>query len=190
MMRPQRAKTKANILSETECVLAQSGYDEISLLSLTASDHPQIDEIVTALNDKYAGSKVNISLPSLRTDSISDKLLQEIQKVRKTTVTIAPEAGSQRLRDIIHKDMTEDDIARAFSLAVNSGARSIKLYFMLGLPGETGKDVLEIPELVKRLLLKISNTKHPHVTISLSNFVPKPHTPFQWAGVNSLENLS
>lgn len=190
IMRPLRAKSRQLIKETAELILKQTGYAELALLSLTASDHPEIDQLVKELNTKLLPEKVNISLPSLRTDSISEDLLNEIQKLRKTTITIAPEAGSQRLRDIIHKDMNEEDIIRAFKLAVSAGSRSIKLYFMIGLPGETENDIKGIANLANQLYQMISDTKHTHLTVSVSNFVPKSHTPFQWAKVDTPEIIS
>ncbi|MDR2428881.1 MAG: radical SAM protein, partial [Candidatus Margulisbacteria bacterium] len=187
--RPLRPRPLEAVLRDAETGLAESGYSEISLLSLTATDYPQIEELVSALNQKYAAQKINVSLPSLRTESISARLLAETQKVRRSTVTIAPEAGTQRLRDIIHKEMTEADILRAARIAIDSGVRSLKLYFILGLPGETDADVLAIPELAEKILNENKQTRNFTLTISASNFVPKAHTPFQWAAVNPPEEI-
>lgn len=214
--RPLRPRKAEQILQDAEHGLRESGYTEISLLSLTATDHPEIEDIACALNEKYLTQKINISLPSLRTESISEKLLAETQKIRHSTITIAPEAGTQRLRDIIHKEMSEADILKAAQTALASKIRSLKLYFILGLPGETDEDVLAIPALAEKILKlasasrlrstaeadALSDTKRAPsevegrnrnknftITISASNFVPKPHTPFQWAAVNAPEEI-
>ncbi|MDR1114338.1 MAG: radical SAM protein [Candidatus Margulisbacteria bacterium] len=187
--RPLRPRPLEDILRDAENGLLESGYAEISLLSLTATDYPQIEELVCALNQKYVERKINVSLPSLRTESISAKLLAETQKVRRSTVTIAPEAGTQRLRDIIHKEMTEENILQAARIAIDSGIRSLKLYFILGLPGETDADVLAIPALAEKILDANRQTRNFTLTISASNFVPKAHTPFQWAAVNPPEEI-
>lgn len=185
--RPLRPKSKEQILREVEHYLKLTGYQEVSLLTLTATDHPELTEILKELNARYAQQKINISLPSLRTETLSEEVLQEIQKVRKSTVTIAPEAGTQRMRDIIHKEMTEEDILKAARLAFSTGARSIKLYFMIGLPGETEADIIAIPELAKKILHDNGNPKGVTVTINTSTLVPKPHTPFQWVRVLDIE---
>ncbi|MDR2431543.1 MAG: radical SAM protein [Candidatus Margulisbacteria bacterium] len=186
--RPLRPRSMENILRAAEQGLLNSGHSEISLLSLTATDYPDIKELVGALNQKYLPRKINISLPSLRAESLSAELLAETQKIRRSTVTIAPEAGTQRLRDIIHKEITEEDILRAADIAITSGARSLKLYFILGLPGETDADVLAIPELARKILAA-AQTRNFTLTISASNFVPKAHTPFQWAAANAPEEI-
>lgn len=185
--RPLRPKSKAQVLKEVEHYLKLTGHQEISLLTLTATDHPELTDIVKELNARYAQQQINISLPSLRTETLSTELLQEIQKVRKSTVTIAPEAGTQRMRNIIHKEMTEADILKAARIAFSTGARSIKLYFMIGLPGETAEDIIAIPELAKKILYDNGNPKGVTVTINTSTLVPKPHTPFQWVKVMDLE---
>ncbi|MDR1997107.1 MAG: radical SAM protein [Candidatus Margulisbacteria bacterium] len=187
--RPLRPRPLPDILRDAETGLKESGYTELSLLSLTATDYPQIEELACALNQRYASQNINISLPSLRTESISARLLAETQKVRRSTVTIAPEAGTQRLRDIIHKEMSEDDILRAAHIALASGIRSLKLYFMLGLPGETDEDVAAIPALAEKILADNKQTRNFTITLSASNFVPKAHTPFQWAAVNAPEEI-
>lgn len=185
--RPLRPKSKAQVLQEVEHYLKLTGHQEVSLLTLTATDHPELTDIVKELNARYAQQQINISLPSLRTETLSTELLQEIQKVRKSTVTIAPEAGTQRMRNIIHKEMTEADILKAARIAFSTGARSIKLYFMIGLPGETNEDIIAIPELAKKILYDNGNPKGVTVTINTSTLVPKPHTPFQWVKVMDLE---
>lgn len=185
--RPLRPKSKEQIIREVEHYLKITGHQEVSLLTLTATDHPQLTEILQELNSRYAHQQINISLPSLRTETLSAEMLQEIQKVRKSTVTIAPEAGTQRLRDIVHKQMTEEDILKAARIAFSTGARSIKLYFMIGLPGETTEDIIAIPELAKKILQDNGNPKGVTVTINMSNLVPKPHTPFQWVRVMDID---
>ena len=185
--RPLRPKSKEQVLKEAEHYLKITGYQEVSLLTLTATDHPELTDIVKSLNERYSAQQINISLPSLRTETISEELLQEVQKVRKSTVTIAPEAGTQRMRDVIHKGMTEEDILKAARIALSTGARSLKLYFMIGLPTETDEDIIAIPELARKILYENGNPKGIKITISTSSLVPKPHTPFQWARVMDMD---
>ena len=187
--RPLRIKEATQVKEEVLEQLEMTGYQEASLLSLSVTDYPHIQELLSELNATLEGEQVNISLPSLRTESVSAEILKEMQKVRKSTVTIAPEAGSQRLRNLIAKRMTEADIIKAARYAVESKSRSLKLYFMLGLPTETDEDVLAIPQLVQRVLQEAKASKGLKVHVSVSNFVPKPHTPFQWAPFCSTDEL-
>src|SRR5690606_10513036 len=173
-----------------------TGYENISLSSLSSCDYSQLHLLISSLMDRFEDKKVGVSLPSLRLDSVSIDILKEIEKVRKTGLTFAPEAGSQRLRDVINKGVSEDDLVYAVSYAFKEGWSKIKLYFMIGLPTETDEDVLGIKRLaylVKDLFFnrpkeeKIGNFS---VTASASCFVPKPFTPFQWHGQDTIEEFN
>ena len=184
--RPVRERKKDTIKNLAEKQLANTGHDELSLLSLSTSDYSRFEELAMELMEMCAGQNVSLSLPSLRLDSFSFKVLQEIQEYRKSGLTFAPEAGSQRLRDVINKNITEDNIFGAVEKAIELGWEHIKLYFMAGLPGETYEDldgIREIAEKIMEINFRIKGKKGGRfrVTISVSNFVPKPHTPFQWA---------
>lgn len=185
--RPVRERRKENIKSITEKQLNYTGNEELSLLSLSSSDYSEFEEMATEIMNMCAEKNVALSLPSLRLDSFSFKVLNEIQKYRKSGLTFAPEAGTQRLRDVINKGIKEDDIYEACSKAMDLGWTHIKLYFMIGLPTETFEDLDGIAEIAKRII-DLSHEKGGrrfNVTVSVSNFVPKAHTPFQWVRQNS-----
>jgi radical SAM family uncharacterized protein len=182
--RPVREKTPATLLSQAEKLVHSTGYDEISLISLSSADYSRIKEIASVLLDRFEKQGVNVSLPSLRVDTFSVALAQEVQRVRRAGLTFAPEAGSQRLREVINKGVTEEDLLAAVSSAFKAGWSAVKLYFMLGLPTETEEDVIEIARLTHRVLRagidqKVSPARLK-VTVSVSSFVPKAHTVFQW----------
>lgn len=185
---PVRTKNIDILTKQAEEILKRSGFDEISLLSLSSSDYPKIEELARKLADELKKKKISISLPSLRTDTFSLNLVTEILKVRPTGITLAPEAGTQRLRNVINKDLTEEDIINGTSNAFERGADSIKLYFMIGLPTERKEDLEAIAELSRKILYtgreiakkQGRNPKRIKLTVSLSTFAPKPHTPFQW----------
>lgn len=193
--RPVREKSPDVLCSLARETAELTGYDEISLSSLSISDYSQIEELTCKLVDWTDEKKINLSLPSLRADSITKELLDKVSGVRSSTLTFAPEAGSQRLRDIINKNITEDEILRAASLAYASGQTKVKLYFMNGLPGETYEDIEGIAELSHNVVSEYYRTpernkkRQPQVTISVACFIPKPHTPFQWERQNTLEEL-
>ncbi|AKL95101.1 radical SAM domain-containing protein [Clostridium aceticum] len=193
--RPVREKSIDRLSTLAESLLASTGYEEISLASLSTSDYSSLNDFVTHLIDKYSKDKIGISLPSLRLDNFSLELVKEIQKVRKTGLTFAPEAGSQRLRDVINKGLTEEDLINASQKAFESGWSNVKLYFMLGLPTETLEDVTGIKELAFKVIdlyyaiPKEQRAKGLNVTISTSTFVPKPFTPFQWVPQITLEEI-
>lgn len=173
---PQRI---ADIISES---LRHSGYDEVSLLSLSTGDYSQLDILLKGLMGCHEQSQVAISLPSLRVGSLSPELMEEIQKVRKTGFTLAPEAGTERLRDVINKGISAEDLLAATDAAFKLGWRVIKLYFMIGLPTETDEDLQGIVDLSARVKQSGKGTQGgADVNVSVSTFVPKPHTPFQWA---------
>ncbi|ABR48457.1 Radical SAM domain protein [Alkaliphilus metalliredigens QYMF] len=184
--RPVREKTPDKVGYFAEKLLKSTGYEEVSLASLSTSDYTGLDPLVRHLIDKYEEDKVGISLPSLRLDSFSLELIEEIQKVRKTGLTFAPEAGSQRLRDVINKGLTKNDLVQATTKAFASGWSSVKLYFMIGLPTETFDDLLGIKDLAMDVIEtyhqapKALRGKGLNVTVSTSTFVPKAFTPFQW----------
>lgn len=187
--RPEREKSVGKIISEGINLIDCSGYKEISLMSLSASDYSKINDLMYELSEFVKNDKVSLSLPSLRADQIDNFIFDALAKVRKSSFTIAPEAGSQRMRDIINKNLTEDDIYFAIEKAVLNGWTSAKLYFMVGLPFERDEDVLEIAELVKRLKRGLKGKGYIDLTVSVSNFVPKVFTPFQWFPQNSIEEL-
>ncbi len=194
--RPVREKTPQTLEKHAEETLKNTGYEEISLTSLSSADYSCIEQITRNLLDKYEQEQIGLSLPSLRVDAFSVNLAKEIQKVRKTGLTFAPEAGTQRLRDVINKGVTEEDIERSVTGAFEAGWNAIKLYFMIGLPTETKNDLDGIANLAYKVLNlgkeigKKRNNKRPvKVTVSVSSFVPKAHTPFQWVPQDSIQNL-
>lgn len=190
--RPVRERKAATIKQLAKQQLASTGHDELSLLSLSTSDHSAFETLAVDLMQMCKGQNVALSLPSLRLDSFSFKVLEEIQGYRKSGLTFAPEAGSQRLRDIINKNITEDDIYGAVKQAIELGWETIKLYFMAGLPGETYEDLDGIGDIAKNIMdlnFQVRGRKGGRfrVTVSVSNFVPKAHTPFQWAAQDTPE---
>lgn len=184
--RPVREKSKQTIIDTAEQMLKNTGYQEVALSSLSTLDHSEIEAVIAALIDRYEDQKIGISLPSLRLDSLSVDVLKDIQKVRKTGLTFAPEAGTQRLRDVINKGVSDEDIDNTIQQVFQLGWHRVKLYFMLGLPTETMEDVDGIVAIAKRLvdyyrsLDKSIARKKLTITVSTSTFVPKPFTPFQW----------
>lgn len=190
--RPVRERDKETIKELAVKQLESTGHEELSLLSLSTSDYSRFEELATELMGICRERNVALSLPSLRLDSFSFNVLQEIQKYRKSGLTFAPEAGSQRLRDIINKNITEEDILSAVEQAIELGWEHIKLYFMAGLPGETFEDLDGIGEIVRRIMdinfrLRGRKGGRFRVTVSVSNFVPKAHTPFQWSAQDTKE---
>lgn len=185
--RPVREKRSSTILELADKLVRSTGYDEISLTSLSTCDYSDIERLVTMLIDKYQDEKIAVSLPSIRVDAFGVELINEIQKVRKTGLTFAPEAGTQRMRDIINKNVTEEDILTATRNAFAMGWSTIKLYTMIGLPYETVADAIGIAELSQKIveeyygIPKEQRQKGLRVNLSTSIFIPKPFTPFQWA---------
>ena len=185
--RPMRERGVDELIHSAKTLLKATGHDEISLLSLSACDHTGFDELVTQLMAFTAQERVNISLPSTRLDALYLSTLAKTQSVRKSSLTVAPEAGSQRMRDVINKNLTEDEILEGCYQAFLAGFDRIKLYFMSGLPGEDMSDALAIPELCDKIVdkyyqLSYEARKRPlSLSVSTSCFVPKPFTPFQWA---------
>jgi radical SAM family uncharacterized protein/radical SAM-linked protein len=186
--RPVRERSPETLLSLAQRSTAATGYEDISLLSLSTGDYGCIVPLMQQLMARYAAENVAVSLPSLRAGTLTPELMQLIKKVRKTGFTIAPEAGSQRLRDVINKNITETEIIETVGNAFKMGWQVIKLYFMVGLPTETLDDLLALVELVKRIRsIKTPQKRRGKINVSIATFIPKPHTPYQWAPQNSLE---
>ena len=188
--RPLRQRSQPEIIQAVGELIANCGYNEVSLVSLSTSDYPHIEELVASLCHHYPN--LALSLPSLRIDSFSVKLMDSLPRRKKTGLTFAPEAGSERLRRIINKSAPEDVILKTAAAAFDRGWTGLKLYFMLGLPTETMDDIEEIVQLVAKIrsLGRGSKGGMPQVRISLSTFIPKPHTPFQWVAQESAEQLN
>lgn len=192
--RPVRERSVETLTQQAVQIVDSTGYDEISLVSLNCPDYSNIITLVDRLNEQLAPRRVSLGLPSLRTDSFSVELAERVQRVKKTGLTFAPEAGSQALRDAINKGVSEDDLMNAARAAFENGWQRLKLYFMIGLPGETEADVRAIGELVEgvlRLGRDVLGKASGRLTInvSIASFIPKPHTPFQWAQQNTIEEL-
>jgi radical SAM family uncharacterized protein len=187
--RPVRERPQEEILQAVGEIITNCGYNEVSLVSLCTNDYPDIDKLVANLIHHY--KDLTLSLPSLRTDSSSVRLVDSLPSRRKTGLTFAPEAGSERLRRTINKYVPEDEILETAAAAFNKGWSSLKLYFMLGLPTETMDDVREIGQLVDKIgsLGRKAKGKRPQIRVSVSTFVPKPHTPFQWVAQASQTEL-
>jgi len=186
--RPVRERTLGTVLSHAAEGLRKTGYDEVSLLSLSSGDYSCIGPLLTALMDRLSGEKVAVSLPSLRIDSLDEAWFEQIKRVRKTGFTLAPEAGSDRLRRVINKTLTNRDILDASEKLYKAGWNLIKLYFMIGLPGETEEDLMELIRLSRAVAGKAGGRgKKPVLHVSVAAFVPKPHTPFMWLPQITLE---
>lgn len=186
--RPMRERSPERIQELIKTSLSASGYDEISLLSLSTGDYSCIGPLLQSLMQEYAASRVAVSLPSLRVGTLTPELIDEIKKVRKTGFTLAPEAGSERMRQVINKGITEQDLLEGAFNIFASGWRLIKLYFMMGLPTETRDDLQAIPELARQVKQQARRAGgHGEVNVAVSTFVPKPHTPFQWQRQLSIE---
>ena len=187
--RPVRERSLEELKRLAYAMLKSTGHEEISLSSLSSSDYTKLEGIVNFLIDEFDGKGVNVSLPSLRIDAFSLDVMSKVQDVKKSSLTFAPEAGSQRLRNVINKGLTEEDIINGSTEAFKGGWNRVKLYFMLGLPTETVSDMEGIAELSEKVAEVYYDTvpkeqRHGkvQVTASTSFFVPKPFTPFQWAG--------
>ncbi|MBI4763258.1 MAG: TIGR03960 family B12-binding radical SAM protein [Deltaproteobacteria bacterium] len=186
--RPVRERSPEQVYTLIEEGLSHSGYAEATLLSLSSGDYTCLDQLLPALMERWERDKVALSLPSLRVDTLNSEVIEQIRRVRKTGFTIAPEAGTQRLRDVINKNVTEEEILQTAQAVFSLGWRVLKLYFMIGLPTETQEDLEGLVFLVKR----IEKTVHKKggrldIHVALSPFIPKPHTPFQWASQLSME---
>jgi radical SAM family uncharacterized protein len=183
--RPVRERSLQGIGQMVEKGLAATGFEEVGLLSLSSADHSEIAEVTRQLADRYEGTNTGLSLPSTRVDAFNIDLANELSRGgRRSGLTFAPEGGSERIRKVINKMVTEDDLVRTVATAYGNGWRQVKLYFMCGLPTETDADVLQIADLAKRVIAtgrEVSGSRDIRCTVSIGGFVPKPHTPFQWA---------
>ena len=195
--RPVREKTREELKKEARALVKNTGYEEISLSSLSTCDYSDIKGLINDLMEEHEDNRVGIALPSIRVDAFSVDLLKDIQKVRKTGLTFAPEAGSQRMRDIINKGLTEDRILEASRSAFEAGWKTLKLYFMVGLPYEELEDCRGIGELAEKIVdeyksvpKKKGDYKGLRLTVSTSILVPKPFTPFQWAPMARIEKVN
>ncbi len=191
--RPTRERNVEKLKEYARTMLKNTGHEEISLSSLSSSDYSDLKELVTFLIDEFKGKGINISLPSLRIDAFSLDVMSKVQDIRKSSLTFAPEAGSQRMRNVINKGLTEEDILSGAGQAFEGGWTKVKLYFMLGLPTETEEDMREIARLSDRVarryyeIPKDQRKGKCQITASSSFFVPKPFTPFQWASMCTAE---
>lgn len=193
--RPVRERKAQTLTELADKLLSCSGYDEISLSSLSTSDYRELKELTDNLLEMTEKKKIGLSLPSLRIDNFSLELMNKVQRVRKSGITFAPEAGTQRLRDVINKNITEENIMQSTARIFAGGWTNVKLYFMIGLPTETKEDVEAIAELAEKVLgqyfaiPKEERAKNINITVSSSSFVPKPFTAFQWAAQDSREQI-
>ena len=183
--RPVRNRSVETLLEQGKKTLENTGYQELNLSSLSTSDYRELSALCDGLLDYCVPRGISLSLPSLRADNFSMDIMQRVQRVRKSGLTFAPEAGTQRMRDVINKNVTEDELLASCRVAFSGGWNGVKLYFMLGLPTETDEDVIGIAELAKKVLWcwkqNASNkSRGVRITVSTSEFIPKPHTPFQW----------
>lgn len=193
--RPIREKSVETINRQAKELIKSTGYDELSLCSLSTSDHSCVNEMLSSLIDWTVKDKISLSLPSLRVDNFSDELVEKLNKVRKSGLTFAPEAGTQRLRDVINKNVTEEEVINTCVKAFDNGWTSVKLYFMMGLPTETMEDIEGIADLAMQVVHAFY--KNPNrqkgtgvqVSVSCASFIPKPFTPFQWEAEDSMESL-
>jgi radical SAM family uncharacterized protein len=184
--RPVRERSTETLGEMIDNGLCKTGFEEVGMLSLSSADHSEIADLAKGLADRYEGDQVSLSLPSTRVDAFNIDLANELSRNgRRSGLTFAPEGGSERMRQVINKMVTEDDLIRTVTAAYGSGWRQVKLYFMCGLPTETDEDVLQIAELAKNVIKagrEAAGTRDIRCTVSIGGFVPKPHTPFQWAG--------
>ena len=193
--RPVREKSPEVLCNQAKCLYEATGYEEMSLSSLSISDYTRLRELTDGLISWTNDKKVSLSLPSLRIDSFTRELMDKVASVRASSITFAPEAGTQRLRDVINKNVTEEDLMNAAGIAFAAGKEQVKLYFMDGLPTETDEDLEGIAKLGKAVIEKFYATpehnkrRQPQVTVSVSCFVPKPFTPFQWEPQDMPETL-
>lgn len=193
--RPIREKSVETINAQARQLIKSTGYDELSLCSLSTSDHSCVNEMLSSLIDWTVKDRVSLSLPSLRVDNFSDELVEKLNKVRRSGLTFAPEAGTQRLRDVINKNVTEEEVLSTCLKAFDNGWTSVKLYFMMGLPTETMEDIEGIADLAMQVVHAFY--KNPNrqkgtgvqVSVSCASFIPKPFTPFQWEAEDSMESL-
>lgn len=192
LYRPVRERTPERLVQLAKEIIANTGYNEISLMSLSSADYSKLPELVDMLMEEFKDKQVSVSLPSLRIDAFSIDIAKKVQQVRKSGLTFAPEAGSQRMRDVINKGVSEEDLMSACENAFKSGWNTVKLYFMMGLPTETDEDVAGIADLAYKVLdlhREITGKRNGKVTVSCSFFVPKSHSPYQWYGQQDVEEI-
>lgn len=195
LYRPFREKSTESIYNQAKALCENTGYDELSLASLSTSDHSDIQNMLSKLIDYTEGEHINLSLPSLRIDNFSEELLEKVKRVRKSGLTFAPEAGTQRLRDVINKNVSEEEIMNTCRIAFEGGYSNVKLYFMMGLPTERDEDIVGIAEIAQRIIdLYYTIENRPkgrgvQVSISTATFVPKPFTPFQFEAQDTKEMI-
>ncbi|MDD5644877.1 MAG: TIGR03960 family B12-binding radical SAM protein [bacterium] len=189
--RPRREKDIASILAETEKKIGESGYEEVSLLSLSSGDYSGIKKLCEKLNAAFSSRNISVSLPSLRCDSFCIDLADQVSRTRKSGLTFAPEAGTERLRKVINKNLSDTEIINSCLYAFEKGWKLIKLYFMAGLPFESDTDIESIGLLAERIISEAAKAGYKGIklNVAVSNFVPKAHTPFQWEKMNSIEEL-
>ena len=189
--RPLRERSPEVLVAQAQEAIKATGYEEISLVSLSTGDYTCVNRVLEDMMDKLTAQGVSVSLPSLRLDSFDVKVAEQVQKVRKSSLTFAPEAGTQRMRDVINKGVTEEDLLNTTEAVFRAGWSSIKLYYMIGLPTETYEDLDGIVEQSKMVLetARKAGRRNAKVTVSASSFVPKPHTPFQWESQDTMEVL-
>ena len=183
--RPVRPRSSGRLIEQAVSMLTDTGYEEVTLSSLSTSDYKELPQLCDGILDWCQDKKTSLSLPSLRADNFSMSIMEKVQKVRKSGLTFAPEAGSQRLRDAINKNVLEEDVLNSCRIAFEGGWNNIKLYFMLGLPTETDEDVIAIADLAQKVFWTWKNhaanrSRGIKITVSTSCFIPKPHSPFQW----------
>lgn len=192
LYRPVRERTPERLVQLAKEIIANTGYNEISLMSLSSADYSKLPELVDMLMEEFKDKQVSVSLPSLRIDAFSIDIAKKVQQVRKSGLTFAPEAGSQRMRDVINKGVSEENLMSACENAFKSGWNTVKLYFMMGLPTETDEDVAGIADLAYKVLdlhREITGKRNGKVTVSCSFFVPKSHSPYQWYGQQDVEEI-
>ena len=192
--RPIRAKKPETLEKQAKRLVASTGYDEVSLTSLSSSDYPHLERLCDSLVEDFEPRHINLALPSLRADSFDLRLMENVQKVRKSGLTFAPEAGTQRLRDVINKNLYEEDLQAACRVAFGAGYNGVKLYFMMGLPTETDEDLLGISAIARNVLQNFrenarNRARGVRISVGVSTFVPKAQTPFQWCGQISREEI-
>lgn len=189
--RPVRERSPERLMQLAEELIESTGHEDVSLVSLSTADYSRVSEVVHRMIEEHGERKVGVSLPSLRADLRCMEVVKEINKVRKTGLTFAPEAGTQRLRDVTNKGVTEEDLFAAVETAFANGWQRVKLYFMISLPTETDEDVIGIADLATRVarLARRLRVKNPAVAIGVSTFVPKPHTPWQWHGQDPIAEV-
>lgn len=193
--RPIREKSVETINEQSKALIETTGYDELSLCSLSTSDHSNVNKMLSSLIDWTVKDNINLSLPSLRVDNFSDELVEKLKLVRRSGLTFAPEAGTQRMRDVINKNITEEEVINTCNKAFDNGWTSVKLYFMMGLPTETMEDIEGIADLAMKVVHAFYNNPNRQkgtgiqVSVSCSSFIPKPFTPFQWEPEDTMESL-